>query len=376
MDGDTVVIGAHQHDANGDSDAGGVYVYTKPDGGWANDTDSDNDGEFDHTTETAKFLASDGAANDEFGISVAMDGDTVVAGAHLHDIDDNGSSILKAGAAYVFTKPTDGWIDNTEGAKFTAPDGAADDEFGISVAINVDAVVVGAHKHDANSNSDAGAAYIFARNSNSGKWGDGEKLTSSNSDAGDGFGRSVAVDGETIVIGAYMDNRSDGIVTSSGSVYVFNRDSDVWRETLNLHAPDASANDWLGYSVAVVGGSLLAGAPQDDDTGSAYLIDISDAEWADLDPAELTVPDEYNYRALNLDNDQEYAFRVRSVNVAGNSPSAETLSATPKAAEPEKTFGLSARAGDRRVTLNWYDPGDSSLTGYQLRYPTQTRAHP
>ena len=95
---------------------------------------------------TAKLTASDGAANDELGISVSVDGDTVVVGAHLHDIDDNGTSIPNVGAVYLFTKPASGgWADNTEGAKFTAPDGAANDEFGVSVAIDVDAVVVGAH---------------------------------------------------------------------------------------------------------------------------------------------------------------------------------------------------------------------------------------
>ena len=374
VDGNVVMVGASagdRTDTGGNTiiDSGAAYVFTRVSGVWG---------------QKAKLTAADGAANDEFGISVAIDGDTVVVGAHKHEVNGD----LDAGGVYVYTKQAIAWANDTgktyrnETAKLTPSDGEAGDEFGISVGIDGDTVVVGAHKADS-TNSDAGAAYIFARNSNSGKWSDGEKLTASNSDAGDGFGRSVAVDGETIVIGAYMDNRSDGIVTSSGSVYVFNRDSDVWRETLNLHAPDASANDWLGYSVAVASGSLLAGAPQDDDgganTGSAYLIDISDAELADLDPAEFALSDDgeyYNYRVLNLTNDQEYAFRVRSVNVAGNSPSAETLSATPTAAEPGKTFGLSARAGDRRVTLSWDDPGDSSLTGYQLRYPTQTRLTP
>ena len=366
IDGNTIVVGARQDDTRN----GAAYVFTKADDvAWANDSGEN------HKEEAAKLIASDGAANDELGISVAIDGDTVVAGAHLHDIDDNGSSILNAGAAYVFTKPTGGWTDNTKGAKFTAPDGAADDEFGISVAINVDTVVVGAHNHDANSTSDAGAAYVFTRDSNSGKWGQPLKLTASNGHADDGFGNSVAVDGNTAVVGAYLDDR-DNAARDTGSTYVFARKLGVWSQTLNLAGPGPDQNDRLGYSVAVDDGTLLAGAPQDaNDPGFAYAMDISDAEWTDFGSTELTDNGEdYFYRVLNLTNDQEYAFRVRSVNAAANRPSNETVAATPKSAKPGKTDGLSAQPGDSQVTLSWDDPRDSSLTGYQvLRPPEQTK---
>ena len=209
---------------------------------------------------TAKLTASDGAANDELGISVSVDGDTVVVGAHLHDVGANAN----AGAAYVFTKPASGgWTDNTEGAKFTAPDGAANDEFGVSVAIDVDAVLVGAHLHDVGANANAGAAYVFTRDSNSGKWGQPLKLTASNGHADDGFGNSVAVDGNTAVVGAYLDDR-DNAALDTGSTYVFARKLGVWSQTLNLAGPGPKLDDWLGYSVAVDDGTLLAGAPQDD----------------------------------------------------------------------------------------------------------------
>ena len=386
--GDTVVVGAHlenandedQDDTNDVSDAGAVYVFTKP------DTDANGDlltdwKDWDSLDEdakaalTAKLTASDGAANDELGISVAIDGDTVVAGAHLHDIDDNGSSILNAGAAYVFTKPTDGWTDNTEGAKFTAPDGAADDEFGISVAIDVNTVVVGAHKHDVGANTNAGAAYIFTRDSNSGKWGQPLKLTASNGHADDGFGNSVAVDGNTAVVGAYLDDR-DTAALDTGSTYVFARQLGMWSETLNLAGPDPGQNDRLGYSVAVDDGTLLAGVPQGDlSRGSAYAMDISTAKWANLVSTELTDDGEdYFYRVLNLTNDQEYAFRVRSVNAAANRPSNETVSATPKLGRPVKPTGLVAEARDRAVELSWDLSDDSTISRYQvLQHPEQSR---
>ena len=377
--GDTVVVGAHLENANDDdldtnndvNDSGAVYVFTKPQGDfWATGN------------ETAKLTASDAAVDDEFGISVAVHGETVVVGAHLEnandeDLDPN-NDVSDSGAVYVFTKPTGGWTNNTETAKFTAPDGAANDEFGISVAIDVDTVVVGAHQHDANSKSDAGAAYVFTRDPNSGKWGQPVKLNASNGDPGDGFGRSVAVDGVAVVIGAYLDNRVDNIVKMMGSVYVFINQSGMWSETLNLNAPDAASNDRFGYSVSVGGGNLLSGAPQSNaDPGSAYLMDIAGAEWADLEDDELTgsvTDSSYFYRVLGLTNDQEYAFRVRSVNAAGNSPTAETRRATPRLAKPARPTGLTARAGDRRVTLSWDDPRDSSIDGYQvLQPPKQTK---
>ena len=367
--GETVVVGAHlddHTDGDTDDDEGAAYVFTKPgSGGWAD------------ATETAKLTASDGAANDKFGISVSLDDDTVVVGAHQPQYEENGANVeVGPGAAYVFTKPaTGGWTDNTEGAKFTAPDGAANDEFGVSVAIDVDAVVVGAHLHDVGANANAGVAYVFTRDSNSGKWGQPLKLTASNGHADDGFGNSVAVDGNTAVVGAYLDDR-DNAVRGTGSTYVFARKLGVWSQTLNLAGPGPDQNDRLGYSVAVDDGTLLAGAPQDDnDPGFAYAMDISDAEWTDFVSTELTDNGgDYFYRVLNLTNDQEYAFRVRSVNAAANRPSNETVAATPKSAKPGKTDGLSAQPGHSQVTLSWDDPRDSSLTGYQvLRSPEQTK---
>ena len=361
VDGGTVVVGAPKADyidlndsRNNLADSGAAYVFTRPGAAWTS------------TTTAAKLIASDGAANDELGISVAIDGDTVVAGAY----GDDGNR----GAAYVFTKPTDGWTGNTEGAKFTAPDGAADDEFGISVAIGVDTVVVGAHLHNVGANTNAGTAYVFTRDSNSGKWGQPLKLTASNGDPGDGFGNSVAVDGNTAVVGAYLDDR-DNAARDTGSTYVFARKFGVWSETLNLAGPYSGQSPRLGYSVAVSNDTVLAGVPQDDSSrGSAYAMDISTAEWVDFVSKELTMSDDdedYFYRVLGLTNDQQYAFRVRSVNDAAKRPSAETVAATPMSAKPGRTEGLSAKARNRRVTLSWDDPRDSSLTGYQVLQPTE-----
>ena len=195
---------------------------------------------------------------------------------------------------------------------------------------------------DSDDGLDSGSVYVFDRDPGSGKWGQTVKLTASNGDGGDEFGVSVAVGGDTAVVGAYLDHR-DNAVHDSGSVYVFTNQSGVWSEALNLAGPKAEQHDRFGRSVAVYRGIVLAGVPQVDedrpDAGSAYVMDTSNAMWEDLKAEELTVSYEvkylsveegYFYRVLDLTNDQEYAFRVRSVNAAGNHPSAETVSATPK----------------------------------------------
>ena len=374
LDGDTVVVGGHQHDVNGEADAGAAYVFNRDMNGLWGDTPAVGT----HRIQTAKLTATDGAAGHRVGISVAVAGNTVVAGAHQYKAHDNEGS----GGVYVFTKTGNAW-DDTETALLTAADGASNDEFGISVAIDVDTttnvatVLVGAHQPDYDVGSETiqrpGAAYAFSRDSNSGKWSQEAKLIAPDGDAGDGFGFSVAVEGDRAVVGAYLDNR-DAVVTSSGSIYVFTKQSGVWGETLNIGAPNTGIGDWFGHAVALSGDAVLAGIPKDDnngnDAGAAYMISIADRmdfkAWTDLDTTELTVSNKNYYRALNLDNDQEYSFRVRSVNNAGNGLTALTVGATPRSAKPGATTGLAAQAGRRRVNLSWDRSSDSSITGYQV----------
>ncbi|MCP4373769.1 MAG: hypothetical protein GY797_37560, partial [Deltaproteobacteria bacterium] len=142
VSGDTVVAGALGDDDNG-NDSGSAYVFVKPGSGWAD------------MTQTAKLTAADGAVDDRLGSSVAVSGDTVVAGADWDD--DNGGG---SGSAYVFAKPGSGWADMTQTAKLTASDGATYDYFGRSVAVSGDTVVVGAYRDDDNG-TDAGSAYVF-----------------------------------------------------------------------------------------------------------------------------------------------------------------------------------------------------------------------
>ena len=159
----------------------------------------------DQYAQIAKLAASDGAIVDRFGYSVAIDGDTVVVGAI--DNDDGGS---ESGAAYVF-RTTDGWDTHIE-LKLMAADAAANDNFGYSVAINGNTVVVGAVQVD---NGGTGATYVFRTTDGGDTYGQVAKLTAADAAASDRFGTSVAIDGNTIVVGAYYKNSSEG------AVYVF-----------------------------------------------------------------------------------------------------------------------------------------------------------
>ena len=228
--------------------------------------------------ESAKFVASDGAADDRFGRAVAVSGDTVVVGAFRDDDDGTDS-----GSAYVFIEPPGGccgWAGSfTESAKLTASDGTADDRFGDAVAVSGGTVVVGAPRDD-DDGTDSGSVYVFVEPAGgwTGPLNETAKLTASDGAAGDRFGGnfSVAVSGDTVVVGASRDD-DDG--TNSGSAYVFVEPASGWAgdltEVAKLTASDGAEFDAFGISVAVSGDTVVVGAPSDDDkgdgSGSAYV---------------------------------------------------------------------------------------------------------
>jgi FG-GAP repeat len=282
VSGDTVVVGAPEDDVGANGNQGSAYVFVKPGGGWASGA------------ETAKLTASDGAGSDELGWSVAVSGDTAVAGAIYDDVGANGDQ----GSAYVFVKPGGGWASGTETAKLTASDGAAEDRL-FSVAASGDTVVAGAYLDDVGANGNQGSAYVFVKPG--GGWATGAetaKLTSSDGSVSDFFGFSVAVSGDTVVAGAYRDNV--GATVDQGSAYVFVKPGGGWAsgtETAKLTASDGAANDWLGQAVAASGDTIVAGAYQDDvganlDQGSAYVFVKPGGGWANgTETAKLTASD-------------------------------------------------------------------------------------
>jgi len=256
IDGDTIVVGSRWDDTeNGGADSGSAYVYTLSGTVW---------------TEQVKLTASGGSEDDSFGGSVAIDGDTIVIGAY----SDNTFRGPNSGSAYVYTRSGTVW---TKQAKLTASDGAEGDRFGNSVAVNVDAdtIVIGAYGDDTENGDNSGSAYVYTYSGTS--WTEQAKLTASDGAAYDGFGNSVAIDGYTIVIGAYSDVTKYG--EDSCSAYVYTLSGTVWTEQFKLTASDGAANDQFGISVAISGDTIVIGAEYDDtdseeNSGSAYIFEL------------------------------------------------------------------------------------------------------
>ena len=263
LSGDTAVIPADADDSDVNGvDSGSVYVFIRSGTTW---------------TQQAKLTASDGAAVDLFGYSVALSGDTVLIGARFDDDDVNG---VDSGSVYVFTRCGTSW---SQQAKLTAADGGAGDEFGYSVALSGDTAVITANADDSDVNGvDSGSAYVFTRSGTD--WSQQAKLTAADGAAGDLFGVRVALAGDTALIGARLDD-DDVNGVDSGSAYVFTRSGDGWSQQAKLTAADGGAGDWFGYTVALADDTALIGAGNHDgangvDSGSAYVFTRSGTTWS------------------------------------------------------------------------------------------------
>ena len=265
ISGATAVVGAPNDDVAANADQGSAYVFTRSGSTW---------------TPQQKLTAADGAAYGSFGVTVAISGDTVVIGATT----DN----LAQGSAYVFTRSGSTW--SQQGNKLTAGDGAAGDRFGNGVAISGDTVVVGAGGHTVGENLGQGSAYVFTRSGST--WSQQQKLTAADGAANDYFGNAVAISGDTVVVGAYGDGEDTN--ESQGSAYVFTRSGSTWSQQRKLTAGDGAANDYFGLSVAVSGDTVVVGAPWKivgvkADQGSAYVFTRSGGTWSRQ--AKLTAAD-------------------------------------------------------------------------------------
>ena len=294
-DGSTLAVAAVEEDGNGTgtsgdpannaaSNAGAVYVYVRAASGW---------------TQQAYLKASNSGAGDGFGHALALsaDGTTLAVGAPgedsstttINSVSNNSAS--DAGAAYVFTRTGTTW---TQQAYVKASNAGADDAFGASVSLSADGstLAVGAPGEDSsatgviatapsvnNSAANAGAAYVFGRSGTT--WTQQAYVKASNTDAGDEFGRSLALsgDGRTLAVGAPNEssaatgvngNASDNSAAASGAVYVFVRPASSWSQQAYLKASNTGADDLLGQSLALSqdGNTLAVGAPFEDSAGA------------------------------------------------------------------------------------------------------------
>jgi len=300
VDGDTVVIGAHYEgsdstgisgdEANNDADrSGAVYVFVRSGGSWS---------------QQAYLKASNTNALDQFGRSVAIDGDTIVVGAKFESSNatgvngDQDNNIASAsGAAYVFVRSGGSW---SQQAYLKASNTGFVDQFGISVAIDGDTVAIGAPSEDSNAKgvngdqsnnlaSDSGAVYVFVRNG--GSWSQQAYIKASNTDAADEFGSVVALSGDTLSVSARFEdskttsvngNDNDNDAEDAGAVYVFFRSEDNWSQQAYLKASNAEAGDIFGHSIAIDEDTIVVGAHLEDSNAMGVSGDESnnDAEFA------------------------------------------------------------------------------------------------
>lgn len=269
VDGDIVVIGGLYEDSSTTGinsmpneaalDAGAAYVFGRTGTTW---------------TQQAYLKASNPGVNDNFGLSVGVQGNTVVIGAAFEDSSTSGVNTvsnelaLDAGAAYVFGRTGTTW---TQQAYLKASNPQSDDQFGWSVAMDNDTVVIGARNEDSSTSGinttpdeaaeSAGAVYVFRRDV--AMWTQQAYLKASNTETGDQFGFSVAVAGETVVVGANLKGAAD-----TGAAYVFIHNGITWMEQAYLKASNPGAFDNFGESVGIYGDTVAVGAWNEDSSSS------------------------------------------------------------------------------------------------------------
>ncbi|MBL8692503.1 MAG: FG-GAP repeat protein [Planctomycetes bacterium] len=298
ISGDTIVVGAW----NEGSGSGSIHVFFRTGTTWI---------------QQASLKASNQQSADRFGKSIAISGDTIVAGAYNEDSDATGvdgnqanNNAWHAGAAYVFVRSASTW---TQQAYLKASNTDAADEFGFSVGISNDTIVVGARfEHSSatgvngnqsdNIATNSGAAYVFVRSGST--WTQQAYLKASNTDLHDNFGSSIAISGETIVVGAPSEdsnatgingNQANNSAVGSGAAYVFVRSGGIWSQQAYLKASNTGNSDGFGVSVAISSEIVAVGAWQEDssatgvngdqlnnsasNSGAAYIFERDGTSW-------------------------------------------------------------------------------------------------
>ena len=274
---------------NGATTSGAAYVFRRTGSTWANE---------------AYLKAPNAETGDFFGRdALHIDGETIVVGARgedaaqttitngtLSQVSDVGSN-LGVGAAYVFRRTGSTWANE---AYLKAPNaegggGGTGDQFGYSVSISADTIVVGAWQEDSNQttitngtlasannlSADSGAAYVFRRTGTT--WANEAYLKAPNTGAGDKFGEHISISGDTIVVGAILEDSSettisngttasaDNSIADSGAAYVFRRTGSIWASEAFLKAPNADVTDYFSHAVSISGDTIALGAYEDSD---------------------------------------------------------------------------------------------------------------
>ncbi|UZR27136.1 FG-GAP repeat protein [Methylococcus mesophilus] len=260
VSGDTALVGAYQATSGGIPGAGKAYVFTRSGSTWSQ--------------QGAPLYASDRAANAYFGGSAALSGDTALVGAP----GATSGGFGQAGQAYVFTRSGTTWTQ--QGSPLYASDRTTSSLFGISAALSGDTALVGAQNAPSGGFTAAGQAYVFTRSGST--WSQQAILFASDKAASANFGRSVALSGNTSLVGAY--NATSGGFGGAGQAYVFIRTGGIWSQQAILSASDKAASASFGQSVALSGDTALVGAYQATsggfgNAGQAYVFTRGGATW-------------------------------------------------------------------------------------------------
>lgn len=284
VDADTAVIGAYNTTVGTTDLQGMAFVFTRTGTTW-------------NLQQT--LTASDGIAGERFGRAVALVGNTIIIGASNSDTFED----IRQGAAYVFTRTGDTWI---EQQKLTASDGNPRDLFGDAVALDDDTLVVGAPSTDVGGAMLPGAAYVFTRSN--GMWSQQQKLVPSVGNARDFFGAAVALDGNTIVIGSTGGDVNGA--EDQGAAYTYIRTGTAWTQQQQLLAGDGKAGDRFGVDVAVQGDTVVVGATGgtmlgEPMAGAAYVFTRSGATWSEQQRLAAPQPELRDFfgRGLALQGD-------------------------------------------------------------------------
>ena len=270
VSGDVLVVGArHAYIPGVQSGAAYIYRYDGQKSQWAYE---------------ATLTASGFESAFLFGFSVSIDGDVALIGARDAEID----GMFQAGSAYVFRYNGSEWV---EEAKLTDPNGEAGDLFGVSVSIRGDVALIGAHGND----QIHGSAFVFRHNPDvRGEWLLETELTGSDPVGQDWFGFSVSLADGLAIVGAFRDN-STKQGNDAGSAYIFRYDGVGWIEEQKITASDADPLDWFGRSVSINedGNTTVVGAPDDEpqgfESGSAYVFRYTEGVWKEV--IKLTASD-------------------------------------------------------------------------------------
>ena len=329
ISGDYAVVGSPFNDIDGKNNQGAAYVFKRENGTW---------------TLNQKITATTGQEGDLFGYSVAIEGDYIIVGAinagsrgeaysfrreisgwifegtlistYVQLSDNFGCSMAisggyavigsqtadvnatDCGAVHIYHRINYSWLPVQ---RIIASDAMNHDNFGNSVAISGDYIMIGAYHDDIGTKIDQGSAYIFHKNINN-LWIEEQKLVASNGNTNDSFGLSVSLSNDYAVIGSpFFDN---GMAVNQGSTYVFHRVGVNWTQDLQILVPDGKSNDAFGYGVSIDGDYLLVGAfnggAVSNNQGLAYLYKKSGSSWNFLRKLHEPAAEKNNFFGYSL----------------------------------------------------------------------------